>query len=78
MTHTAEAFLYRGEDEMPVTIEIQWSYDEGVYLERGHPRNGYGKGWICDALKATDAAGEPVTLTEKEKDGFMEDFHPTN
>lgn len=77
--HMAETTLHRDGDDIAVTVEIEWSYDDnGVYLERGHRLNGYGRGWYCDKLEARDAAGMRFALTESEKESLMEEFHPKN
>ena len=53
MCHVADITLERGEAEVAALLEIEWSYSRGEFIEPGHSRDGYGRGWSCDRLTAT-------------------------
>lgn len=78
MEHAGETTLTRDDVDIPVTIDIEWSYDRGEFVESGHWCNGYNRGWYCDKLTATDGAGNPVVLTEDEIETLKEKYHPDN
>lgn len=73
-SHSAEETVERDGEEIPVLLEIEWRHSEGVYLEPGHSRNGYGKGWYCKDITAHDSRGALVELTEREIDTFQERY----
>ena len=66
----------RNGDEKQITLKAEWSYSDGAFLEAGHPANGQGCGWYCDAMTAVDGKGAEIELTREEQDQFCQQFHP--
>jgi len=58
---------FNGEEDYPVLVYADFSYDEGDYLEAGHPYNGHNKGWYLEDFRVVDEdTGKPIILDEIE------------
>ncbi len=50
MTATTKIVVERDNQEIEVTVTLEYSYDSGEYLEPGHATNGYGAGYEVDDI----------------------------
>mgnify|MGYP001554559866 CR=1 FL=1 len=76
VTHTIDVTLDREDGESPVTLEVRWTHDRGVYLEPNHPRNGYGRGWSCELRAWRAGTNDELPLTEAEVEDMQERYPP--
>jgi len=58
--------IERDGETITVEVVIKWTYDEGQYVEQGHPCNGEGAGWYADHVEAFGVCGQPYELTDSE------------
>ena len=78
MTTEHKQTLEREAEDVDVTVTCRWHYERGEFIEPGHRCNGYGKGWVCDEITATDARLNSVELTEAEKEEAQEKSYDRN
>ena len=49
-----------GEEETPVEVRAEFTYDSGEFIEDNHPFNGYNKGFEFNSIQV-DFSGKDVT-----------------
>lgn len=66
MKHTADFELHRERESLVVSLEIEWSKEE------------FGRGYVCDSIRAFDLIGVEIELSQPEQFEAMDLFHPDN
>lgn len=51
-------------DGLELECEAEFSYDSGVYLEPGHPMNGYNSGYYLERVVVRNEAGHLVPVSD--------------
>jgi hypothetical protein len=70
---------FNGEEDYPVLVYADFSYDEGEFLESGHPHNGHNKGWYLEDFRVVDEdTGKPIILDEIELKMLEEELQDIN
>lgn len=76
MTRDVDDTIERDGEEIPVALEIEWTYDRGEFIEAGHSFNGYGAGWRSEITARNAKTNEPIELTDAEVERFQEKYPP--
>lgn len=68
--------IERDGEEIPIVLDVAWSFDPGEFVEACHPCNGYGRGWYPDITARDPKTGAAIELTDDEIQRFQEKYPP--